>query len=85
MAVTRLEISVAARSAGHLFVTTTVMTVVVVGPSVAVLASNPPSLTVLAVDVGLMALMIGLLSALYYARRNLNVWLISLEHCARPR
>jgi hypothetical protein len=91
MAVTKLDISLAARAAGHLYLTTAYVGSFIIGGLAALLfhrpvhrpgadvleqAALPPFSSQTEVGVALVGCLvgIGLLSALYYARRELNGW-----------
>jgi hypothetical protein len=85
MAVTKLDISLAARAAGHLYVTTTYFGSVIVGGLVAALPRNLRSETEVGFALGACLVGIGFLSALYYARRELNGWAyVIATPCAVP-
>jgi hypothetical protein len=76
MAVTKLDISPAARAAGHLYLTTTLAAFFPLASLISVpwtLATHPIVAGVIA-SVFFLFLGIGVLSALYYARRELNGW-----------
>jgi len=80
MAVTKLDISLAARAAGHLYLTTAVVGPTIFG-ALAAMITYPFRRQVGAEYVSLIPenvifafLTIGFLSALYYARRELNGW-----------
>jgi hypothetical protein len=73
MAVTKLDISLAARAAGHLYQTTAYLGTLILGALTA--AAQPRFLhTQLGTCLVILFLGIGFLSALYYARRELNGW-----------
>ena len=73
MAVTKLDISLAARAAGHLYQTTAYAGTAILGAIT--VAAEPRFLhTQLGTCLVILFLGIGFLSALYYARRELNGW-----------
>ena len=72
MAVTKLDISLAARAAGHLYLTTTFLGSFIFGGVARFLVDNWQ--TEVGVALGVCLVFLGFLSALYYARRELNGW-----------
>jgi len=77
MAVTKLDISLAARSASHLYVTTALGIYLIFYSLTSELiwaGLNPFSLIPIATAVCYLVLGIGYLGALYYARREVNYW-----------
>src|SRR6516162_5942938 len=75
MAVTRFDISLAARAAGHLYQTTAYLGTLILG---GLSAAAQPRFLLFSPHFGdslvILFLGIGFLSALYYARRELNGW-----------
>jgi uncharacterized membrane protein YfcA len=80
MAVTKLDVSLAARAASHLYLTTSIpgfpiYFMLIVAPLNLIVGSlNPFSPTLVSIGVCLLVLGIGYSSAVYYARRELNFW-----------
>jgi hypothetical protein len=78
MAVTKLDISLAARAAGHLYLTTTFFGLLclggVVGASARFLAEDWRNWQTDVGVLGVSLMILGSLSAMYYARRELNGW-----------
>jgi hypothetical protein len=78
MAVTKLDISLAARAAGHLYLTTGIVAAGIFGALAAWITypfrRQVGHLSLMTDTVTLTFLSIGFLSALYYARRELNGW-----------
>jgi hypothetical protein len=78
MAVTKLDISLAARAAGHLYLTTTffgsLALSTLAGASARALADNWRNWEIDVGVLGVCLMILGTLGAMYYARRELNGW-----------